>query len=238
MVESNEFDGVLQPGVTAIRGAAKKFVPPRGIRAYEVGHEVIETQAGLPLGDVVIQEFIGPINHHLKPFGAVRFPVDLLIYIAEEVGVVQTAPPGIGATHRHAGVVHRSNQLGTVLGHFGFELRSGHGERDGIFRCEIVDLHQKPPNLRRVLGRGFRGGLPTGFPLPDVIFVDLGLPVGALGQKFPVLGIKFQHQGGQYPEHLVGRPARTRNSLVSDERVQHVLNLHGYSGCQCYRRHS
>ena len=140
---------------------------------------------------MAVQVFIGPVHHHLQSLSPAGVTVDLRVDVAEEVGVIETAPARIGAADGHAGNVDRRDQLGAVLGHLKIEFRGRHANMDRRLRFQMPLVDEELAQRYSVGGRRVCGGLPARFPLRLVISVDLRLPRRALVQKFLVLGTEL-----------------------------------------------
>ena len=111
--------------------------------AHRKGANVADAVGVVPLDDVAVNEGVGLLHHHPQAGGTLLLPVYLGVDIAEEVGVVEAAPAGVGAADGHAGVGYRGDQLGAVQVHLRIQLRSGHFEVHRTVRVQVAYANQE-----------------------------------------------------------------------------------------------
>ena len=157
------------------------------------------------------------LDHHPQAGGALGLAVDFGADVAEEPGVVEAAPTGVGAADRHAGVGYRGDQFGAVLGHFGVQRRGGHLEvRRGV-GLQVAEVNQERFEIGGVLFAGLGGGAPAGFALALIPGIDLALDAFAPLQQGAVGRVKFLYQFAEVPEYGFGAPGGSGGYFVLDE---------------------
>ena len=186
---------------------------------------------------MLVEEGVGLLHDHAQAGRALFLPVDLGMNVAEEIGIVEAAPAGVGPAHRHAGVGDRGHQLRPVLVHVGVQLRRGHLEVDWSVGLQVTDADQEPLQVSGILCPRILRWAPPCCPLFPVVVVDLLLDLGPPVEQGPVAGFEFLHQLAKEPEHALGGKRRSGGYLVADEIEKQIVDLNRVAGGQFELRH-